>query len=83
MIHTNKRGFSLIELLTVIVILALLSTLLIPSLSRAKAVARQVQCANNLHHIGQACGRHDVVFSTGEIVRMKQAGPCIYCRTTG
>lgn len=56
MIHTNKRGFSLIELLTVIVILALLSTLLIPSLSRAKAVARQVQCANNLHHIGQACG---------------------------
>jgi len=55
-IHTNKRGFSLIELLTVVVILALLSTLLIPSLSRAKAVARQVQCANNLHHIGQACG---------------------------
>lgn len=58
MSHRNKRGFSIIELLIVIVILALLSAMLIPSVSRAKAVARQVQCADNLHHIGVACGTH-------------------------
>lgn len=33
--------------------------------------------------ISRACGRHDVVFSTGETARMKQAGHCIYCRHTG
>ena len=51
-------GFTLIELLVVVVILGLLAVVGLPMLSRAKAVARQVACANNLRNIGVACGAH-------------------------
>ena len=43
------RGFTLIELLVVIAIISLLVAILIPSLNRAKELARRVVCASGLH----------------------------------
>jgi prepilin-type N-terminal cleavage/methylation domain-containing protein len=52
--HAAARAFSLIELLIAVAIIALLASLLLPALARAKDRARQVACLANLRQIGLA-----------------------------
>jgi prepilin-type N-terminal cleavage/methylation domain-containing protein len=54
MARTNARGFTLVELLLVTVIVAVLAAMLFPVLANARKQARMSRCTANLRQIGMA-----------------------------
>jgi len=60
---SSKRGFTLIELLVVVAIIALLVSMLLPSLTRARMQAERVKCASNLRQVGVAVNLYAVQYN--------------------
>lgn len=59
----NRRsGFTLVEMLVVISIIAVLVALLLPAISNAKTLARRAVCLSNLHSFGIGVGSYSNIY---------------------
>jgi prepilin-type N-terminal cleavage/methylation domain-containing protein/prepilin-type processing-associated H-X9-DG protein len=59
--NSRRAGFTVVELLIVIVIISMLLTLMSPALQMGRESARRLECSNSLRQIGVAFQNHEQV----------------------
>ena len=62
MSRSRRHGFTLVELLVVIGIIAVLVSLMMPAVEESRAAARRTQCQSNLHNLGVAYAHRNSQF---------------------
>lgn len=76
----DTGGFTLIELLVVVAIIALLISILLPSLNSARAQAKIVSCMANLHDQAVALNTYSAEERTGGFPPTPYVGSTIYAK---
>ena len=74
-LRCSTAGFSLVELLVVIVIIGALVGLMLPAVQASREAARQTQCKNNLRQLALGLNNFETVHTTFPIGSMGHPVP--------
>lgn len=75
---TNRRAFTLVELLVVIAVIGILVGLLLPAVQAAREAARRMSCGNNLVQIGIAINNYEMAHRCLPPGTVDAAGPIVH-----
>ncbi len=81
-IGEGRYGFTLIELLVVVSIIAILAGLLLPALNKAKLMAKDIACKNNLKTGSLAVQLYSDTYN-GYVLPLHTGGPGVYGNYSG
>jgi prepilin-type N-terminal cleavage/methylation domain-containing protein len=73
--YTDKRGFSLIELLIVVAIILIIAAIAIPNLVKSKMSANESSAVGSLHTINTALVSYNSDYSVGYPPALSDLGP--------
>lgn len=84
-IPSRRTGFTLVEIMIVVAIVALLASIVIPNLARARATSQANACINNLRQYDQAINQFAIENgkSTMDAVSMDDIKPYIKLTSAG
>jgi prepilin-type N-terminal cleavage/methylation domain-containing protein/prepilin-type processing-associated H-X9-DG protein len=69
----QRKGFTLVELLVVIGIIALLISILLPALNKARAAGNDIKCLSNLRQIGMGLQQYMTTWK-GRLMPVQRSG---------
>jgi len=78
---TNHKGFTLVEIMIVVAIIALLAAIAIPSFMKSRAESRKSACINNLRLIDHAKQQYGTSTNVAETYQITQSDITAYLKT--
>lgn len=72
--NNSKKGFTLVEIMIVVVIIGLLAAMAIPAFQKVRADSRQKAILNNLRQIASAGAQHILSNGTKEVAEPALSG---------
>lgn len=74
MINKSKKGFTLVEIMIVVVIIGLLAAMAIPAFNKVRESAREKAVLNNLRQIASAAQQYILDESVGSVTTSQLEG---------